>query len=529
MMPDVELKQPSPMESSVDVEKPNEHLTFEQQTSFLRSWLVQVLNAPTTDHTPALRSLENPPVLSGRDNIEARLATLSSHSQALLQRSLIYQLPVPWDAIAALSDDLPEPVLHTSAKQAEESGLLVVGEVFGQTFYWARREIGLVLPLNSEDGPRWMRRGAATLQVIWRKDGRVPADTELHELLRLGLGAKQRELVSTALFELGQRWIDQHRYVEVRDLCMRAQNAVGEDWTSLFWLARSQEVLGDRDAAHQARRRALELRGHIRDCLTSSLLCEQGQALLSRGFLDQALERFKEAIEIDAERGDIHRLAVSRGHIADVFHARGELDEALRIRLEIEVPVYHHVEDLHSLAVTYGKIADIHQERGDFDTALRIRFEQELPVYKQLGDVHSSAIALGRIADVYQVRGEIDRSLHIRSTEQLPVFQRLGDVYEVAVTQGKIADLHQARHELEESLRIRKDLEIPTYERLGDLRSLAAAKNNLAMVFLQRNQPGDRELARTHLQEALVLAESMRIPEAHSLRVMLARLGSTAT
>ena len=40
---------------------------------------------------------------------------------------------------------------------------------------------------------------------------------------------------------------------------------------------------------------------------------------------------------------------------------------------------------------TMGKIADILQTRGELDEALRIRREEELPVYERLGDVRSSA------------------------------------------------------------------------------------------------------------------------------------------
>src|SRR3546814_11365320 len=59
-------------------------------------------------------------------------------------------------------------------------------------------------------------------------------------------------------------------------------------------------------------------------------------------------------------------------------------------------------------AITLGQIADILQARGDLDGALRIRHEDELPIYEKLGDVRSQAITLGRIADVLQARGDLD-------------------------------------------------------------------------------------------------------------------------
>ena len=49
------------------------------------------------------------------------------------------------------------------------------------------------------------------------------------------------------------------------------------------------------------------------------------------------------------------------------------LCEALRIRREEQIPVFERFGDVRSLAITRGKIADIVQARGDLDEALRIR------------------------------------------------------------------------------------------------------------------------------------------------------------
>ena len=70
--------------------------------------------------------------------------------------------------------------------------------------------------------------------------------------------------------------------------------------------------------------------------------------------------------------------------------------------------------------------------RGELDEALRIRREEELPVYERLGDVRSRAVTLGQIADMLQARGELDEALRIRREEELPVYERLGDVRERA-------------------------------------------------------------------------------------------------
>ncbi len=69
--------------------------------------------------------------------------------------------------------------------------------------------------------------------------------------------------------------------------------------------------------------------------------------------------------------------------------------------------------------MTIGKIADILQARSQLDEALKIRHEEELPIYERLGDVRSllvgpanlaiNLLTRGRAED----RGEARRLLHL--------------------------------------------------------------------------------------------------------------------
>jgi tetratricopeptide (TPR) repeat protein len=225
--------------------------------------------------------------------------------------------------------------------------------------------------------------------------------------------------------------------------------------------------------------------------------------LEARGELDEALRiRREEQLPVYERLGDVRGKAVTLGQIADVLQARGELDEALRIRREEQLPVYERLSDVRSKAVTLGQIADVLQDRGELDEALRIRREEELPIYEQLGDVREKALAQGKIADVLQVRGELDEALRIRREEELPVYEQFGDVRGKAITQGKIADVLQARGELDEALRIRREEQLPVYERLGDVRKKAITQGQIADVLQTRGE----------LDEALRIRREEQLP-----------------
>jgi hypothetical protein len=61
-----------------------------------------------------------------------------------------------------------------------------------------------------------------------------------------------------------------------------------------------------------------------------------------------------------------------------------------------------------SLAISHGRIADILQARGQLDEALAIRQQKELPVYERLGDVRSLLVCRTNIAITLLQRGRAE-------------------------------------------------------------------------------------------------------------------------
>jgi len=221
------------------------------------------------------------------------------------------------------------------------------------------------------------------------------------------------------------------------------------------------------------------------------LLFELGNLFADAGSVDLADTAFAEATDLAKRTGDLRSEALARGGRADILEARGDLDEALRIRREEELPVYAQLGDVRSEAVTRGQIADILETRGDVDEALRIRREEQLPVYAQLGDVSEEAVTRSKIAHILQARGNFDEALRTLREEVLPVFTKLGDVRSEAVTRGKIASILQTRGNLDEALRIRREERLPVYAQLGDVRQEAITKVNVAIGLAQRGRRQD--------------------------------------
>jgi hypothetical protein len=99
----------------------------------------------------------------------------------------------------------------------------------------------------------------------------------------------------------------------------------------------------------------------------------RAEHLITTGQIAPAEALTRGALATFEAAGDDRGAAIASGQIADILFSRGDLDEALRIRKEEQLPVYERLGDVRERAVTMGKIADILESRGDLDEALRIR------------------------------------------------------------------------------------------------------------------------------------------------------------
>jgi tetratricopeptide (TPR) repeat protein len=239
------------------------------------------------------------------------------------------------------------------------------------------------------------------------------------ELTRLALIA-ENEAVLTACGSDALAWLDwQFEYGQAADWGPRAvqilDSAGVEPPTGL--LRRAGEacvVVGEAETALELYGRALvqidQAEGkNIEPFEHAALLTSQGRLMIYQGELDRAVGLFEKAREIETARGHDGNVAVLSGEIADILQARGELEEALRIRREDELPVYERLGDVRSKAVTMGKIADILQARGELEEALAL-LQQSLEITRGLRYRDGIAFALWKIAQIELSRGDVNEA-----------------------------------------------------------------------------------------------------------------------
>jgi tetratricopeptide (TPR) repeat protein len=445
--------------------------------------------------------------------LDQLLEEAGAAGQALLRASLLFEAPVPEAMLAALAaevggapDKLRELGLfdpYRDLVDREVTALAINGLVAGRLTALSDAERSGFAPISL----------VALFEAWGGADGgaRRPYAADI-ELTRLGLLAQNAEVVDCCAAD-AVRGLERYGHpTEAADVGQAAIAAIaaGGREPTLTLLARTAAALGtigEGAAASEvlskgeARLEESTATAGLDSTELAPFLFELGDWRVMLGELDRAQEAFARLCGIAAAGHDEQMLAFARGRIADILYQRSELDEALRIHREEELPVYTRLGAVREIAVTQGKIADILEQRGELDEALRIHREEQLPVYTRLGDVHGIAIAHGRIADILWLRGEPDEALRIYQKEVLPSFTRLGAVRDIAITQSKIADILEQRGELDEALRIRREEQLPVFTRLGDMREITVTQGKVADILYRRGELD--EALRIYRKEAL--------------------------
>lgn len=107
----------------------------------------------------------------------------------------------------------------------------------------------------------------------------------------------------------------------------------------------------------------------------SNVLWTLSQVAVRSGDLDRAATAAREKADLDQARGEEREAAFAVSVLADVLQARGDFEEALRIRREEELPVYDRLGASRDVLVCRAKLALTHLGRnqdGDRETAITL-------------------------------------------------------------------------------------------------------------------------------------------------------------
>src|SRR5208337_4616147 len=156
----------------------------------------------------------------------------------------------------------------------------------------------------------------------------------------------------------------------------------------------------------------------------------RAEHMVRTGDVAQAEALTREAQTTFRSAGDERGAAVAAGQIADILQSRGEVDEALRVLREEQLPVYERIGDARGRSATLFKIASALLDAGGLEAGRVQEIDDALAesfgIAVRLGQPDGVGTVGAVLAQVLAVGGHHDDALDVLNQAEA-AFRKLGD------------------------------------------------------------------------------------------------------
>jgi len=440
------------------------------------SWLDKILNDPQLDQATILEQMAASATEFRATILAAELLKQQPPPlQALLAHALVFELPVPYAAIAAVCPLIDD--LRQHCERAVALGLLEVSRFHSEANYRVPRLLAPLLPDQIDS--TLQKAAAAVLHRLWWTEAETSTEEQGLELHRLALQANSVAIAGVIGAALTEVWNRQNRYREVVGLS-KATLAIAPDAIMYYNLAKAEVTLGEVEAAFQ----------HYQQSLT-----------LVEGI------------------GDIQGKAATLAGIAGIYAQQGEVSQALTLYQQ-SLTLMEGIGDIQGKAAILASLAGIYAQQGDVSQALTL-YQQSLTLDEGIGDVGGKAATLHQMAGIYAQQGDVSQALTLYQ-QSLTLKEGIGDIQGKAATLTGIAGIYAQQGTVPQALTLYQQ-SLTLVEGISNVRGKAAILANMACWA---EKAGDKAQALAlNLQAAQALAQSDAYVD---LITVLSNLGNTA-
>ncbi len=204
------------------------------------------------------------------------------------------------------------------------------------------------------------------------------------------------------------------------------------------------------------------------------------------GHWDEALARYKDAIEVAAQTGDELVRAEAHRKLGHIYRRRGNKDDA-RENFETSLRISQRINDQEGIADTYRGLGMIYGGRGEFDAAIK-HYNKSIEYAKSIEDRIALAKTYIDLGTAYGNKGEHDRAIEYHE-KSIAILEDEGDNYELARVYNQLGVTYADKGEYERALD-HYDRCIELSERVGDIRQVGYGLENAAVIFIKQKKLG---------------------------------------
>lgn len=314
-------------QSDVDPAKQDRAKKIADGNPRLLEWLDKVLRDKQVDQVKILEQLEGKAAQFLANILAEEL--LKQQPEALrkmLGWSLVYELPVPKTAIAAICSSIPNLDYHIN--RATALGLIEISNTQAEPQYRVPRILESLLQPFKSDSEELYSTAAQFLDQIWHQQVKNSTDIKLFEIHRLALLGKETKIAVEVADILANYCNKYHCYREVVSVCTKTLE-LERNYRIIHRLAVAQRVLVEPEALQNCEE-ALQLFPQDGDQSLKAEIIHNNAGLLNlKGQIKKAFTLYKQCYEISKHLDHELGQAMTMHEMAGMHAGQGEAELAL--------------------------------------------------------------------------------------------------------------------------------------------------------------------------------------------------------
>ncbi|MEO0969177.1 MAG: tetratricopeptide repeat protein [Cyanobacteria bacterium J06639_18] len=284
-------------------------------------------------------------------------------------------------------------------------------------------------PKHSQISPEIFKTASQVLYRLWWESAETSTEEQKLEIHRLALLGKEKEIVANVASNLANNWWHKSRYRETVEFC-KSTLEVTEDYRVLKEMAYCQQNLGEVEQALENYQQAKKL------CPSED---ERGTAFIyhclaiiyqQQGKVDDALALHQQSFDLYEKIGDQQGKAASLHCLGMIYQQQGKVDEAIALHQQ-SLDIKEKIGDQQGKAASLHCLGIIYQQQGKLDDAIAL-FQQSLELEEKIGNVHGRAMTLWWLGDIAQQQGNNSTALEYLQ-ESFEILQRIKSPYAQSV------------------------------------------------------------------------------------------------
>jgi tetratricopeptide (TPR) repeat protein len=457
-----------------------------------------------------LARLEADPVeLREKVLAKALLEQIDKPLEEILRRGLVFELPVPRDALAAVCEQIPS--LEQQINRAVGLGLLEVSP--DQSLRVPR-----ILPLKLlEDAETLHQLAAEMLYRLWWEEAGNSTEEQQLEIHRLALRGKVEMIAVEIAATLANRWNNQSRFWEAVELCQSTLE-ISKDYRIWHELGRSEESLGVVAKAKQDYQQALDICPPDDEKEKAAIIHNLASLQAKQGQIEEAIALYEQSLAIEETIGNILGKAVTLHQLASLKADTGQIEEAIAL-YEQSLAINETIGNVQVKAATLNQLASLQAKKGQIEEAIAL-LKQSLAMEETIGNVRGKAATLRLLGWIYSHHGKVNEGFALYQ-QSLEIEESIGNVQGKAEALYAIAEIYIQQGQIEEAITLFEQ-SLAINETIGNVQGKAATLQWLGVLVA--NVQGDFDTALNYLQQSLEILQRIQSPDAETVRQIIARV-----